>query len=374
MEATSIGPSDRSHAARVSRHTTVSTALSLHSDQQLRALVDSAPMLGSGIGGTSVLLEVEGVPVFAKRVPLTDLERRPEHVRSTANIFELPTYCHYGIGSAGGGVWRELATHVMATNWVLGAQSEAFPLLYHWRVLDGPAPAPRSTDSTEKQAEIDDLVAYWDGSAAVRHRLEALADASASVVFFGEHLPHNLHDWLNAQVAAGDDAIDAACAMIERRLFADVGFMTAHGLMHFDAHFENILTDGTRLYLADYGLATSERFDLSASERRFVERNRSHDGCYVASHLVAWLVTALTGTTDPAQRRALVSRYAEGEKPAGIAASETYAADIIMRYAPISVVVGEFYRALREDSKATPYPDEELRRVCAAVGFSPVPE
>ncbi|MFI7135214.1 hypothetical protein ACIBQ1_56840 [Nonomuraea sp. NPDC050153] len=33
--------------------------------------------------------------------------------------------------------------------------------------------------------------------------------------------------------------------------------MNSRGLLHFDAHFENILTGGQRLYFADYGLAVS---------------------------------------------------------------------------------------------------------------------
>lgn len=75
---------DRSPAARLAAYSTVATSLSLRSDHQLGALVDAAVPLGSGIGGTSALLEVDGKPVFVKRVPLTDLEQLPEHVRSTA--------------------------------------------------------------------------------------------------------------------------------------------------------------------------------------------------------------------------------------------------------------------------------------------------
>lgn len=42
--------------------------------------------------------------------------------------------------------------------------------------------------------------------------------------------------------------------------------MNTRGLLHFDAHFENILTDGQRLFFADYGLAISSRFELSRDE------------------------------------------------------------------------------------------------------------
>ncbi|WP_420824675.1 hypothetical protein [Streptomyces spiramenti] len=84
--------------ARAATHGTLSTALALRSDRQLGELVADAPPLG----GTSALLEVEGVPVFVKRVPLTDLERLPEHVRSTANLFGLPGFCQYGVGGSPG--------------------------------------------------------------------------------------------------------------------------------------------------------------------------------------------------------------------------------------------------------------------------------
>jgi hypothetical protein len=70
------------------------------------------------------LLEVAGTPVFVRRVPLTDLERRPENVRSTANLFALPVFCQYGLGGPGFGAWRELAVHTMTTNWVLTGEYE----------------------------------------------------------------------------------------------------------------------------------------------------------------------------------------------------------------------------------------------------------
>src|SRR5262245_16706023 len=113
-----MDPSGMSHAARLARYDAVATSLALLSDRRLAALVDGAPLVGSGIGGSAVSLEIDGTPVFAKRVPLTDLERRPDNVMSTANLFQLPTFYQYGVGSAGFGAWRELAAHQMTTNWV----------------------------------------------------------------------------------------------------------------------------------------------------------------------------------------------------------------------------------------------------------------
>jgi hypothetical protein len=351
-----------SRAARLAGYGAVSTSLALLSDRRLGTLVDAAPLLGSGIGGTAVLLEIEGTPVFVKRVPLTDLERRPENVMSTANIFQLPTFCQYGVGGPGFGVWRELAANAMTTNWVLGKQCESFPLMYHWRVLPGAIPTP------EEHADPDRTVAYWDGSSAVRERLEAVAQSSASVVLFLEYIPQNLHEWLTAQVASGDEAVESACVMVERNLRTAVSFMNSSGLLHFDAHFRNVLTDGQRLYFADLGLATSSRFELSAAELSFLETNVSHDGCYAVTQFVNWLVAALTDVVDWQERFEFIRRCAEGEAPANVPPS---AEAIITRYAPIAVVMNEFYRKLHGESRTTPYPVHEIQRVCATMWVRP---
>ncbi|MFI7149955.1 hypothetical protein ACIBO2_33955 [Nonomuraea sp. NPDC050022] len=77
----------------------MASALASRSDRQLAESLRQARELGSGIGGTSALLDVGGVPVFAKRVPLTDVERQADNVMSTANLFGLPPFCQYGVGS-----------------------------------------------------------------------------------------------------------------------------------------------------------------------------------------------------------------------------------------------------------------------------------
>ncbi len=224
LEAT-VNP-DMSRDARLTAHGDVSTSLALCNDRDLCRLVDTAVPVGAGIGGKSALMDVAGTPVFVKRVPLTDVELRPENVRSTANLFGLPDFCQYGVGTIGGpgfGAWRELAVHTMTTNWVLSSAHEGFPLMYHWRVLPDSAPLP------EELADVERAVAYWDGSSRVRRRIEALRQSSASVALFLEYIPQNLHQWLAAQVEAGDESTDRACAMVERNLAAGTSFMNNAG-------------------------------------------------------------------------------------------------------------------------------------------------
>lgn len=330
-----------SRGARLAAHSAVSTALARHSDRSLGALLSAAAPLAAGIGGTSALLDVDGTRVFVKRVPLTDLELR--HARSTANLFALPAFCHYGIGIPGGpgfGAWRELAAHTMTTGWVLAGDVEGFPLLHHWRVLPHPGQS-----LPEELSDVDRAVAYWGGGPAVRHRIEALRDASASVALFLEYIPHNLHEWLPASDAG-------ALAMVERQLAAGVSVMNARGLLHLDAHFQNILTDGERLYFADFGLAMSSRFDLSPDEAAFFAAHQSYDRHYTVTHLVIWLVAAHYGLTRD-ERHAFIRACAEGTPPAGV---PPHVAAVITRHAPTAAVMTDFYRRFQQDSRQTPYP------------------
>ncbi|WP_280354719.1 protein kinase family protein [Nocardia otitidiscaviarum] len=347
---------DMSRPARLLAHSAVATALALYSDHGLLELLDTAAPIGAGIGGKSALLEVAGNPVFVKRIPLTDLERQPEHVRSTANLFDMPLCCQYGVGLIGGpgfGAWRELAVHTMTTNWVLAAEYEAFPLMYHWRVLPDTTPLP------EELADIDRAVAYWEGRPQVRQRIEALRDSTASIALFLEYIPHNLHQWLSTQIDAGAQHAGRACAMVERELAVGTGFMNSRGLLHLDAHFGNILTDGRRLYFGDYGLALSSEFDLSPQEVAFFHRNQSYDRGYTSAYLVNWLVTAVYRLRGE-ERAAIVRALAEGKPPEGVTEE---AAAVLTRHAPVAATMSAFMRAFQQESRGTPYPDHTIRRL-----------
>ena len=340
---------------RIQQYSEVSTALALHSDRRLAEVVDGAVVLGAGIGGASKRLDVAGVPVFVKRVPLTDVERRPEHVASTANTFGLPPECQYGIGGPGFGAWRELAAAIMTTGWVLSGRSEAFPLLYHWRVL--PGAAPLADDLADVAASVD----FWHGSAAVRDRIAALAGAAASLVLFFEHVPSELRAWLR------DGHRETAVSMLERHI-ADVAAMNAAGLFHFDLHYANLLTDGDRVFIGDLGLATSPRFDLSAPERDFLARHGSHDVAYAMTHLVNWFAVAAYGFVPPAEggpveRNAFIRRVAAGEPVPPGARPEVAA--VVTRYAPVAALVNDLYWNLFGVSRHTAYPAEAIEAVLA---------
>jgi hypothetical protein len=185
------------------------------SDAELAALVGTGRAISDGVGGGSELLEVDSVPVFTKRIPLTD--REVANSGSTANLFGLPMFCQYGLGGPGFSAWRELAANITITEAVLAGETQAFPILYHWRVLPGRSPV------AAEHADIDAAVTALGGSPAVRARLEALAAATCSLVLFCEYIPHPVTNWLRRNAA------DKAVA-VERQLFEIVTFLRDRGV------------------------------------------------------------------------------------------------------------------------------------------------
>ncbi|GAA3216600.1 serine/threonine protein phosphatase [Dactylosporangium siamense] len=311
------------------RHDRVSASLAARSDDELTASLRAAPAGAVGVGGGSSVIDVEGAPVFAKRIPITD--RELAHPHSTANLFDVPVFCQYGMHTFAGpgfSAWRELAANLAVTEGVLAGEAECFALLHHWRVLPGRPPV------ADEHLDVDAVVAHFDGSRAVRTRFDELAAATSSLVLFLEFAPFALPDTLTDPVARA--------ATIERQLFDIVGFLGTREILHMDGHFGNIRADDERIYLVDFGLATSPRFDLSAAERAFVARNLGHDADYAAMRLVNWLVTEVCGVPvgeGVAARNAYAGRCATGDIPSDV---PPVVAEILARHAPAAARMNDF--------------------------------
>ncbi|MEU7003628.1 hypothetical protein [Nonomuraea sp. NPDC046570] len=127
--------------------------------------------------------------------------------------------------------------------------------MYHWRVLPDTPP-----EGYVEFGGIDGAVAYWEGSPAVRERLEAVGRSTSSLVLFLEHVPQTLGAWLaDSRKAAPGGGEGSLYPWAEEALARGTAFMSSRGLVHFDAHFANILTDGQQVHFADFGLALTSR-------------------------------------------------------------------------------------------------------------------
>ena len=309
------------------------------------ALLRGAGGGGVGVGGGTSVVDVDGVPVFAKRIPITGRELgRP---LSTANLSGLPVCCQFGmyrLAGPGFGAWRELAANLVVTDGVLAGEAECFPLLYHWRVLPGRPPI------ASEHEDVDAVVAQFGGSAAVRARFEELAGATSSLVLFLEYVPGSVDTWLS------DPA--ARAGTVERQLSEIVDFLRGRELLHMDGHFGNVRADADRIYLVDFGLATSPRFDLSDAEHDFVARHAGHDADYAAMRLVNWLVSTVGGVPAPpggapVARDLYVRRCATGDIPPDVPPA---VAGILARHAPAATRMNDFCRRLYDGDLRAEYP------------------
>src|SRR5690606_10912042 len=82
--------------ARKARYFELSTALAYLSHRDLQTYFQTTAFQPGW--GLSQTLQVAGQPVFIKRLPLT--QREYTALFSTKNLFQLPVWYNYGVGSA----------------------------------------------------------------------------------------------------------------------------------------------------------------------------------------------------------------------------------------------------------------------------------
>lgn len=337
---------------RVKKYNSIAASLSCLSNEKLGQILEKAAPQHEGIGSTSALISINEMPVFVKKIALTSLELEPEHRMSTANIFKLPLYYQYGVGSAGFGAWRELAAHVMSSNWVITGICLHFPILYHWRIL----PTEKNTMNISEWGDLKTYKQYWNNSDAILNRINALNESVTNLVLFLEYFPHNVQNWLDAQIAKDPDSASKALMFVDQHLKAANACMNHNGLMHFDAHFYNILTDGIGLYVSDFGLANSSKFELSIEEYQFLKQHQHYDQAYAVLNIVRSIMIGYFGEENWELR---LEEYVAG-KPFSF---PPLVADIVKQYAPLAKTLEDFLQKLRKESKTTAYPALALEKL-----------
>lgn len=336
-------------AERREHNDAISAALKAINDGDLTALLGmSEPLRRDGFA--LMALPGVGTPLFVKLLSLTNLELRPDSWLSTKNIFGLPPSYGYRIGGAGFGVRRELEAHGLVNNWVLAGKCVQFPLMYDYRIV----PIARPTFHKPLWSNP------WGDDPAVAARHAAIEQSSHCVAVFLEQFPGNLLQWLRSR-PAGTPGADDDVLRLEPQLLDLMGFINDHGLLHMDAHFENIVTDGEEIFLTDFGLAISDTFKLSESEIAFFEHHRSFDCATTLTSLVHAIFTRHAGEHE--WRDAL--RTFLGGFGLRFDTMPEADRDFLTRRGPLWLAMDDFYRRLREDI-TTDFPDEEIIRLLDA--------
>lgn len=110
-----------------------------------------------------------------------------------------------------------------------------------------------------------------------------------------------------------------------------------------------------QIYLSDFGLAASPRFDLSPAERDFTERHLTHDAGYAAMRLVNWLVTDVCGVPkgNPVANDEYIRQCAAGTMPNDV---PPRIAAVLARHAPAAAKMNAFYGKLFHGDLFAEYP------------------
>jgi hypothetical protein len=294
---------------------------------------------------------------------------------STGNLYDLPTYYNYGVGSAGLGVFRELVAHIKTTNWVLEGAIGTFPLMYHYRIV----PLSRARGDVDME-RIKGYVEYWGSNENIGRYMLDRANAPYELVLFLEHIPYTLMPWLLEHPGKLHRPLND--------LRMTIAFLRKNGIIHFDPHFYNVLTDGEQAYLTDFGLALDRSFALTNEERLFFRQNSYYDYGLVLESF-AFLMFWSYHRLPECDKRVIMDKYgiAEGSPhqellpvlidnieaihESGMLRLEAgYVASVVQYRGIIALMLDFYFDMERNNKKDTKLRHAELRRLLKETGFA----
>lgn len=354
---------------RRKKYFTLSSQIAQLDNTQLRSLLENNESNESTTGwGQNQVVVFGQSKVFVKRVPVTNLEYN--NLFSTKNFYNLPTSFSYGIATTGFGVWRELITHIKTTHWVLEEGIENFPLMYHYRIIPFFGRRANNVDSS-----------HWENNANVQNYVLDRANTNYELVIFLEYIPYVLDKWLQENSNQFQKTLNELCATID--------FLRKSGIIHFDAHFKNILTDGERTYLTDFGLVLDKSFALTPDEESFFEQNAFYDYGEVlrnVGHLI-WAPYNSCSEDDKSnirkkygikeslkyyEQRSILLDNIEQIHADGIVKLDEYYVATIVKYRSIITLMQNFFSQMWGNKmKDTKLRYAELRRLLIETGFIP---
>ncbi len=355
---------------RIDTYCKLNTHFAYLSDEQLNSFFHNIESTRGW--GVNHVLKVGKSKVFVKRVPITDLECN--HMFSTKNFYNLPTYYNYCIGSAGFGVFRELLSHIQTTNWVLQGAIENFPLMYHYRIM------PRSGGKADLDTKwYNGYVKYWNSNENIGRYMVDRTNAKYEMVLFLEYIPYTFLERFGKNM----DELPSFIGEISDA----IAFLRENGIIHFDVHFGNILTDGNRPFLTDFGLVLDKRFDLGETERAFFRKHTCFDygtflSCFGGYIMSVYQSLANTKKKKVTQKYALKDDMPYSETLSILLENvNEISTDSLMRlhknyveaaskYRAIIVLMCEFFVDMRQNyRKDTRYSYMKLKRLLEEAGL-----
>jgi len=231
-----------------------------YSSQQLMKLVSDG-QISEGWGENSTI-KISGHKIFVKSVPLTQKEF--DHSFNTKNLYRLPLFYNYGVGSAGFGAFRELSCHIKTTNWVLSDEHHNFPLLYHYLIIPN-----LNNKKSLKPVDPKEYIKSWNGSKNIERYITERKKSQYQIVLFLEHIPFTLSSWMRKK--------SGHINQFSKKIYKTLDFLNKQKIIHFDAHWDNLLTDGHEVYLTDFGLCLNYSHCSTQKEKTFFKEHQYYD-------------------------------------------------------------------------------------------------
>src|SRR5262249_34768346 len=143
-------------------------------------------------------------------------------------------------------------------------------------------------------------VAYWNGSENIGRYMLDRARANYELVLFLEYIPYAVEPWLLKHPSKINRVLED--------MHRAISFLRKNGIVHFDANFENVLSDGEQAYLTDFGLVLDKRFALTQDEALFLKQNTYYDYGEVLGSIGFLLYSMYDSLADDDKRR-LLEKY-----------------------------------------------------------------
>jgi hypothetical protein len=170
-------------------------------------------------------------------------------------------------------------------------------------------------------------------------------------------------------------------------LRSTVTFLRTQGMLHFDANFDNVVSDGQHAYLTDFGLVLDRRFALSDAEALFLKQHPYYDYGEVLGSLGFLVLDVYHALPEHAQQT-IRQRYGTAEEMAvpelvpiilnnleeivarGLMPLDRRLVDATVRYRRVILLSLDFFVSMRRTkTKDIRFPHAKLVRLLHETGF-----
>lgn len=250
--------------------------------------------------------KINGYDVFMKKIPLTTLEYN--NMFDTANLYNLPIFYNYPIGSAGINCFRELTMHIKTTKWILEGKIKNFIMMYHYRIIKKKI---HVINKIQKENINKKVKTKWNNNKNIKNYLMERLNASYEIIIVMEYFPITLNEWLKQDITNVYSYI--------KQIYPLLKFLQEQSIIHFDSHSNNfVVSKEGIIYIIDFGLVLDLKFNLTKEEIKFFHKNTMFDYGLSIMNILLPLLDHTIYIKDITKQSYFIDKYKIEYKPDNI--------------------------------------------------------